>query len=160
MEHAPMMKETVDPPVEWLCPPYRISTDPAQLDITAIHAFLTRSSWAAGIDRGTVQQSVAHSLNFGLYHGETQIGFARLVTDYATFGYLCDVYVLEAYQQAGLGRWLMACCQAHPLWNRLRRVMLVTSTAPWLYEKLGYTPVNRENFVWQQVQPDIYTGTR
>jgi len=103
---------------------------------------------------------VKHSLNVGLYHGETQIGFARLVTDFATFGYLCDVYVLEAYRQAGLGRWLMACCQAHPLWQRLRRVMLVTSTALSLYEKLGYTPVNRENVVWQQVQPDIYTTPR
>lgn len=91
-----------------------------------------------------------------MYHGTRQIGFARLVTDYATFGYLCDVYVLEAHQKGGLGLWLAECCQAHPLMATLRRIMLVTSTAPWLYEKVGYSAINCPDFVWQIARPDIY----
>ncbi|KMJ46469.1 histone acetyltransferase [Xenorhabdus khoisanae] len=134
----------------------QVSTDKSLLDITAIHQFLTRSRWAEGIDLETVRTAIENSLTFGLYKDKTQIGFARLVTDFATFGYLCDVYVLEEYQKQQLGRWLMTCCQSHPLIQRLRRIMLVTSTAPWLYEKFGYSPVNRENGVWQIVRPDIY----
>lgn len=92
---------TIPAPREWRRADYLVSTEPSLLDIDAIHAFLTRSSWAEGIDKETVRQSLSHSLCFGLYHGTRQIGFARLVTDYATFGYLCDVYVLEAHQKAG-----------------------------------------------------------
>ncbi|CAI0830265.1 Uncharacterized protein conserved in bacteria [Serratia entomophila] len=143
-------------PMHWRQADYLISTDVARLDIDAIHAYLTRSSWAEGIDKDTVRLSIANSLCFGLFDGERQIGFARLVTDYATFGYLCDVYVLEEHQGNGLGLWLAECCQAHPLMARLRRIMLVTSTAPWLYEKVGYTALNREDFVWQIARPDIY----
>ena len=77
--------------------------------------------------------SIQNSLCFGLLDGTRQIGFARLVTDFATFGYLCDVYVLNDYQKSGLGRWLIECCHAHPLMSRLRRIMLVTDSAPWLY---------------------------
>lgn len=143
-------------PQVWRRADYLISTDVARLDIDAIHAYLTRSSWAEGIDRDTVRLSITNSLCFGLFDGDRQIGFARLVTDYATFGYLCDVYVLEAYQRRGLGQWLTECCQSHPLMARLRRIMLVTSTAPWLYEKVGYTALNREDFVWQIARPDIY----
>ncbi|MFS2224398.1 GNAT family N-acetyltransferase [Pantoea sp. B65] len=134
-----------------------VSSDNQLLDIDAIHRYLNRSSWAAGIDIDTVRLSIAHSLNFGLYHAAEQIGFARVVTDFATFGYLCDVYVLEEYQQQGLGRWLMECCHSHPLLSeKLRRIMLVTSTAPWLYEKIGYCAANQPDFVWQMVRPDIY----
>jgi len=140
----------------WQQQPYLITTDAAALDIEAIHQYLTRSSWAAGISLELVRESISHSLNFGLFDGEQQIGFARVVTDYTTFGYLCDVYVLESHQQQKLGRWLVECCQAHPTLARLRRIMLVTSTAPWLYEKLGYQAVNKENFVWQITRPDIY----
>ncbi|MBH2708417.1 GNAT family N-acetyltransferase [Serratia marcescens] len=147
---------TIPAPLEWRRADYLVSTEPSLLDIDAIHAFLTRSSWAEGIDKETVRQSLSHSLCFGLYHGTRQIGFARLVTDYATFGYLCDVYVLEAHQKGGLGLWLAECCQAHPLMATLRRIMLVTSTAPWLYEKVGYSAINCPNFVWQIARPDIY----
>lgn len=131
---------TTPAPREWQRADYLVSTDPALLDLDAIHAFLTRSSWAEGIDKETVRQSLAHSLCFGLYHGARQIGFARLVTDYATFGYLCDVYVLETYQKSGLGLWLAECCQAHPLMATLRRVMLVTSTAPGSMKKWAIAP--------------------
>lgn len=135
---------------------FTVTTDPSLFQIAAIHHFLSRSSWAPGIDEETVRLSVENSLCFGLFDGTGQIGFARLVTDYATFGYLCDVYVLDEYQKMGLGRWLIECCHAHPVLSRLRRIMLVTDSAPWLYEKLGYTPLNRPDFVWQINRPNIY----
>ncbi|MDX7986055.1 GNAT family N-acetyltransferase [Xenorhabdus sp. 12] len=141
----------------WVKEEYQVSTDKSLLNITAIHQFLTYASgWADGIDHETVKRSIENSLTFGLYKDKVQIGFARFVTDFATFGYLCDVYVLEEYQKQKLGRWLIECCQAHPVIQRLRRIMLVTSTAPWLYEKFGYAPVGAEHYVWQIVRPDIY----
>jgi len=107
---------------EWNKEGYLISTDENKLDLAAIHRYLTTSTWAAGIDEETVNASIQNSLNFGLYHQSEQIGFARLITDYATFAYLCDVYVLDAYQGNGLARWLMACIHAHPVFERLRRI--------------------------------------
>lgn len=132
-----------------------VSTDRKKLDVQAVHHYLTRSSWAKGIDIDTVSASIENSLNFGLYQNECQIGFARLITDYATFAYLCDVYILEKYQGEGLGRWLMECIHSHPIFEKLRRIMLFTTTAPWLYEKFGYEPVNRENYAWTITRPDI-----
>lgn len=142
---------------EWRKNDYLVSTDRAKLDLQAIHQYLTRSTWAKGISLETVTTATENSLNFGLYQNETQIGFARLITDYATFAYLCDVYVLEEYQGEGLGKWLMECVHAHPVFEKLRRIMLFTTTAPWLYEKLGYEPVNKENYAWTITRPDIYT---
>lgn len=141
---------------EWHMNEYMISTDPEKLDVQAVHQYLTRSTWAKGIDLETVVASIGNSLNFGLYHNDSQTGFARLITDYATFAYLCDVYVLEQYQGEGLGKWLMACIHDHPVFEKLRRIMLFTTTAPWLYEKFGYEPVNRENYAWTITRPDIY----
>jgi Acetyltransferase (GNAT) family. len=136
--------------------PFTVTTDPAFFQLESIHHFLTQSSWAAGIDAETVRVSIQHSLCFALLDGTRQIGFARLITDYATFGYLSDVYVLDEYQKQGLGRWLVECCHAHPLMSRLRRVMLVTDSAPWLYQKVGYNPLNKKDFVWQIHRPHIY----
>lgn len=141
---------------EWCKEDYLITTDAEKQDITAIHRYLTRSTWAAGIDRETVAISVQNSLNFGLFHQGAQIGFARFVTDYATFAYLCDVYVLETYQGQKLGKWLIACCHAHPLFEKLRRIVLFTSTAPWLYAQAGYVPINRPDYTWTIARPDIY----
>ncbi|WP_249430596.1 GNAT family N-acetyltransferase [Enterobacter kobei] len=126
--------------------------------VQAIHQYLTRSTWAKGIRLDIVSSSIENSLNFGVYHNGNQIGFARLITDYATFAYLCDVYILEDYQGEGLGRWVMECIHSHPVFEPLRRIMLFTTTAPWLYEKFGYEPVNRENYAWTITRPDIYTG--
>ena len=142
---------------EWRENNYLVSTNSEKLDVQAVHQYLTRSTWAQGISLETVTASIENSLNFGVYHDGSQIGFARLITDYATFAYLCDVYVLEEYQGEGLGRWLMECVHAHPLFEKLRRIMLFTTTAPWLYEKLGYEPVNKENYAWTITRPDIYT---
>lgn len=146
----------MDKPQRWQKEGYSVTTDASRFDIAAVHAYLTRSSWAAGIDKETVRRAIANSLCFGLFDEEKQVGFARLITDYATFGYLCDVYVLETHQKSGLGLWLMECVQAHPLLSRLRRIMLVTNSAPWLYQKIGYAPINTPDFVWQINRPDIY----
>ncbi|MEB6537855.1 GNAT family N-acetyltransferase [Serratia plymuthica] len=141
---------------QWRRDEYLIDTDKSELNLAFTHAFLTTSSWASGISQETVQLSIDNSLCFGLYHHRQQIGFARLVTDYATFGYLCDVFVALDYQGRGLARWLMDCTLEHPLLQRLRRVMLVTGTAPWLYQKVGYEALNRQDYVWHIVRPDIY----
>ncbi|WP_368888379.1 GNAT family N-acetyltransferase [Morganella morganii] len=141
---------------EWHYQHYTVTTDITKLDTGKIHDYLTHSAWAEGSSRELVNESILNSLCFGLFAGTEQIGFARVVTDGVTFGYLCDVYIIDEYQKQGLGRWLMECCQSHPVMNRLRRIMLVTSSAPWLYEKSGYSPINRENYIWQIVRPDIY----
>lgn len=133
-----------------------IDTDPARLDIPLIHALLTRSTWAAGIDVDTVRTSIEHSLCFGLYQGRDQIGFARVVTDYATFAYLCDVFVVDGLRGQGLGRWLIESCTRHPILQKLRRVMLTTYTAPWLYARCGFEAINRGDFVWHISRPDVY----
>lgn len=155
-DHWTGIKMSISAIYEWREKNYLISTDSEKLDIPAVHNYLTRSTWAKGIDVETVTASTKNSLNFGIYHNDTQIGFARLITDYATFAYLCDVYVLEEYQGDGLGRWLMECIHRHPVFEKLRRIMLFTTTAPWLYEKFGYEPVNKENYAWTITRPDIY----
>lgn len=141
---------------EWHDRHYTVTTDITRLDIDKIHLYLTHSAWAEGINQELVSTSILNSLCFGVFAGREQIGFARVVTDGVTFGYLCDVYIIDEYQKQGLGFWLMECCQSHPVMNRLRRIMLVTSSAPWLYEKSGYSPVNKENYIRQIVRPDIY----
>lgn len=121
---------------------YEVSTDPARLDVGAIHQFLAfESYWAQGLARAVLEKSLAHSLNFGLYHGPRQIGLARVVTDYATFGYLADVYVHTDFRGQGLGQWLMSCVVAHPDLQTLRRFSLVTRDAQGLYAQFGWTPL-------------------
>lgn len=141
---------------QWQKDNYLISTDPEKLNVQAVHHYLTRSTWAKGIDLETVSVSIQNSLNVGIYQENHQIGFARLITDAATFAYLCDVYVLEEHQGDGLGKWLMECIHGHPVFEKLRRIVLFTTTAPWLHEKFGYQPVNRENYAWAINRPDIY----
>src|SRR4249920_3350231 len=91
-----------------------ISTDPSRFDLDVIHGYLSRSYWSPGIPRETVERSIAGSLCFGAFDGQRQIGFARVVTDRATFAYLADVFVLEEYRSRGLGRWLVSSVMAHP----------------------------------------------
>ncbi|MBC6700518.1 GNAT family N-acetyltransferase [Hymenobacter puniceus] len=122
---------------------FTISTDPARLDLVGIHAYLSLESyWAKGIPIETVKQAIANSLPFGLYSPEGQLaGFARVVTDYATFAWLCDVFVLPAYQGKGLSKWLMEVVWAHPQLQNLRRRMLATLDAHGLYEQFGFAPL-------------------
>jgi GNAT superfamily N-acetyltransferase len=120
---------------------YSIVCGAPAVDVEAVHAFLTRSYWAAGISRELVARAVAGSLCFSLYHADRQIGFARVVTDRATYGYLADVYVLECQRGRGLGRWLVATVLAHPELQGLRRMSLVTRDAHPLYTEFGFRPL-------------------
>jgi GNAT superfamily N-acetyltransferase len=117
---------------------YSITTDPRKLDLEAIHAFLSRSFWAEGIPKETMARAIANSLCFGLFDGESQVGFARVVTDRATYAYLCDVYVLEPHRGRGLGKWLIETVMAHSDLQGLRRFQLVTRDAHSLYSRHGF----------------------
>ena len=137
---------------------YEISSEPARLDIDAIHAYLTRSYWSPGIPRDVVARAVAHSLCFGVYRagGSEQIGFARVVTDHATFAYLCDVYVLEEHRGHGLGKRLMRTFMEHPAVTGARRVMLATRDAHGLYRQYGFVDTTGNVNLMEIVRPDIY----
>ena len=135
---------------------FEITTDISRVDVDAVHAYLTRSYWAEGIPRAIVAKAIASSLCFSLFEGGRQIGFARVVTDCATFAYLCDVYVLEEYRGRGLGKWLMRELLTHPDLQGVRRFMLVTRDAHGLYEPLGFrSPENPARYM-EIVKRDIY----
>ena len=141
---------------EWHRGGYYISTDKNRLDLAVIHAFLTRSYWAAGIPIETVKKSLEHSLNFGVYREGEQVGFARVITDYATFAYIGDVFILEDYRGQGLSKWLMQVIADHPELQGLRRWVLLTRDAHELYRKTRFTePVNPERYM-EKVFPDVY----
>lgn len=120
---------------------YSVSTDPALLDHDAIFAAITRMYWAQGRTREVMERAIANSLCFGLYHGREQIGFARVITDMATFAYLADVYVLEAHRGNGMGKFLIETLTTHPDLAGLRRMLLVTRDAHRLYRQYGFTPL-------------------
>lgn len=117
---------------------FTISTDPARLDRDAIVDFLTRAYWAKGRPRERTERALANSLVFGLYDGEQQIGLARVVSDYAVFAYLCDVFIHEDYRAHGLGKWLMETVHNHPDLQGLRRWTLATRDAHELYRQFGW----------------------
>jgi GNAT superfamily N-acetyltransferase len=134
--------------VQWERDGYVISTDPERLDLEAIHAFLRTAYWSPNVPRDVVERSIAHSLNFGLYDEDgAQVGFARVVTDRAAFGYLADVYVLEPHRGRGLGRWLVETVLAHPDLRGLRRIVLGTADAHSLYERYGFRPANADRIM-------------
>ena len=135
---------------------FTVSTDPARLDVDAVHAFLTTSYWAEGIPRETVERSLRNSLCFGLYEEDRQIGLARVITDGATFGYLCDVYVLPEVRGRGLGTWLMECVMAHPDLQGLRRFSLVTRDAHELYRPVGFQEIRNPEQHMEIVRPGLY----
>ncbi len=116
-----------------------ISTDPARLDLDAIYAYLSRSYWAQGRPREMVARSLQHSLCFGLYAGEKQIGLIRVVSDLTLFAYLCDVYVLEEYRGQGLAKWLLRCVMDYPDLASIRFWSLRTRDAHGLYRQFGFT---------------------
>jgi GNAT superfamily N-acetyltransferase len=146
-------------PTEWKQNEFVVSTDPARLDVTAIHAFLTRAYWSEQIPREVIERAVRHSLCFGLFEGNAQIGLARVVTDYATFAYLCDVYVRESHRGRGLGKWLIECVMAHPQLQGLRRFNLVTRDAHGLYARHGFQSLAKPENHMERHKPDIYKTT-
>ena len=117
---------------------FLISDDPAKLNIDAICDFLSRAYWADKRPRDVIEKSIRFSMNFGVYDGNRQIGFARVVTDRATFAYLCDVFIHEEYRGHSLGKWVMECILAHPDLQGIRRWCLVTRDAHGLYNQFGF----------------------
>lgn len=116
-----------------------LSTNPNKLDVDAIHHFLaTKAYWCLNIPKETVQKSIENALCFGIYDGNQQIGFARVISDFATIGYLGDVYILEDYRGKGLSKWLMETIMSHPELQGLRRWILLTGDAHGLYEQFGW----------------------
>jgi GNAT superfamily N-acetyltransferase len=141
---------------------YEISTDPARPDVAQIHRWLSQESyWAKGVPRDVVERSLAHSLNFGIHHAhDGQVGFARVITDRATFAYLADVFVLEAHRGKGLSKLLMAAVMAHSDLQDLRRWLLATWDAHGLYAQFGFTPLEKPERIMERVDPEVYTRAR
>jgi GNAT superfamily N-acetyltransferase len=139
---------------------YEISTDRARLDLRAIHAYLARSYWSPGIPFEIVERAANNSLCFGVYENAsaTQAAFTRVVTDYATFAYLCDVYVLEEHRGRGLSKWMMREVMAHPAVAGARRAMLATRDAHGLYSQSGFTVAGGAGNLMEIVRPDIYAS--
>ncbi|HTJ13888.1 MAG TPA: GNAT family N-acetyltransferase [Dinghuibacter sp.] len=136
---------------------YILSTDKSLLDVDAIHHFLAAESyWAKHIPRALVERAIDHSICFGLYHGDAQVGFARVITDQATFGYLADVYVLAGHRGRGLSKWMMEMIMAHPDLQGLRRFMLATRDAHKLYAQFGFAPVANPEPLMQINHVDPY----
>ena len=120
---------------------FTISTDPARLNIDAIADMLTRAYWAKGRTREVIARYLQYSLTFGVFEGNRQIGLARVVSDYTTFAWLCDVFIHEDFRGLGLGKWLLETVHSHPDLQGLRRWMLATRDAHGLYEQYGWTPL-------------------
>lgn len=144
-----------------LYPNYCISTYKEDLDVRLIHDYLSNKSyWAKNIPLAVVQKSIEGSFCFGVYHNKQQVGFARLVTDCATFAYLADVFILDAYRGKGLSKWLMQVIHTHPEVQGLRRWLLGTRDAHTLYEQFGWTRFSEEQSerFMQLHNPDVYSN--
>ena len=144
--------------MEWKRDGFRISTEKAELDRGVIHEFLRNSYWAKGIPRETVDRSIENSLCFGLYDGVRLVGFTRVISDRATFGYLSDVFVLESHRGKGLATWFMETVMALPDLQGIRRWMLATADAHGLYRKVGFTALSRPERIMERLRPNAYTS--
>ena len=129
---------------------FTISTDPARLDMDAVCDFPTRAYWALGRPRERTERAFANSLVFGVYDGEKQIGLARVVSDYAVFAYLCDVFIHEDYRAHGLGKWLIETVMSHPDLQGLRRWTLATRDAHELYRQFGWNDLQSPD-KWMEI---------
>jgi len=136
---------------------FTITTDKSKMDIVAIHDFLSKySGWSDTIPFDRVKTSIDNSLNFGLFHNDKQIGFARIISDFSTIAYLGDIYVLDTYRGQGLSKKLMNVVIEHPNLQGLRRWILLTSTADWLYEKYGFTKLPKPELYMELFDPNVY----
>ncbi|MBN1240468.1 MAG: GNAT family N-acetyltransferase [Gammaproteobacteria bacterium] len=146
--------------MSWVSGTFTVSCDPAKLDHAVIAEFLASSYWAKGIPRTIVEKSLEHSLCFALLDRERQVGFARVISDYATIAYLADVFVLPEYRGRGLAKWLMECIISHPELKGLRRWILATRDAHSLYEKFGFLPLEKPEIFMELHNPNVYgTGS-
>ena len=142
--------------MNWQRADYILTDDRSQLDLDAVCAWLQGSYWAAHRSRELIEKSIAHSVCFGLFHGGGQVGFARAVTDHATFAYLCDVIIAPEHRGQGLGKWIMECVLAHPDWAAATLV-LRTRDAHGLYERFGFERteyLRRSPGDWAKAQPE------
>jgi GNAT superfamily N-acetyltransferase len=164
-EGLAMLGDAVDgAPREWRRGGFAISTDKSRLQLDVVHAYLARSYWAERIPREVVERSIAGSLCFGLYaidggsppSSEHQVGFARLVTDGATFAWVSDVFVLEEWRGRGLAKWLMQTMGAMPELAGLRRWILATRDAHELYRQVGFTPLAEAARYMERLDRDVY----
>ena len=131
---------------EWKRGEFLISTDQQRLNIPFVHEFLSSQSyWAKGRNRELVERSIENSLSFGVFHDNEQIGFARVVTDYATFAWLADVFIIDTYRGQGLGRWLVEVITSHPKLQGFRRWLLATRDAHELYRQVGFSELAEPN---------------
>lgn len=136
---------------------YEISTDTHRLNVEVIHNFLAEESyWSPGIPRAIVERAIRNSLCFGVYQGAAQVGFARVVTDKATFALLADLFILGAHRGKGLSKWLMQCVIAHEDLQGLRRLLLLTSDAHGLYRQFGFKELGNPSRFMEVLRQDIY----
>lgn len=137
---------------------YFVSDNENLLDITVIHEFLSQSYWAKSIPLSTMQKAIDNSLTFGVYirNNNQQVGFARVITDEATFAYLADVFILEDHRKQGLSKSLVSYILKHPKLQGLRRMVLVTADAHELYKQHGFSPLNQPSGFMEIWQPEIY----
>lgn len=140
----------------WSRPPFSVSTDPGTFDLDVIHGYLARSYWSPQIPRDIVARAISNSLCFGLFRDAAQIGFARIISDRATFAYLADVFVLEEWRGQGLSKFMMECISSHPDLQGLRRWMLSTADAQGLYAQFGFRPISTAERLMEIVDPDLY----
>jgi len=143
-------------PIELVRGEYLISTDRSRIDVAAVHAFLSQSYWSPGIPEDVVRRGIAGAVCFGMYHGHAQVGFARVITDQATYAYLADVYVLEAHRGRGLAKWLMEVIMSHPALQGLRRFALSTRDAHALYRQFGFEVVANPERQMEIMRRNIY----
>lgn len=137
---------------------YLISDDRLKINLDFVHQYLSQESyWAQNIPVEVVKRSIEGSLSFGIYQSGKQVGFARVVSDKATFAYLADVFITEEHRGKGLGKWLMVTIHAHPKLQGLRRWMLGTRDAHSLYAKFGWTPLPTPDRFMQLHNPDVYS---
>src|SRR5215217_1920030 len=142
--------------MQWTRNDYFITTDKSQMDVAFVHRFLKTSYWAENIPYETVQRSIEGALCFGVFHNNIQVGFARAITDSATFAYIADVFISEAFRGRGLSRWLMEVILAHPQLQGLRRILLATRDAHGLYKKVGFTSITNPEPWMQLHNPNVY----
>lgn len=148
-----------DLPRQWARDEFVISTNRSNLDLELVHAQLTSSYWASGMPRSTLERAVENSLTFGVYRADQQIGFARVITDLATYAYLSDVFIVEAFRGRGLAKWLIECILAHPDLQGLRRFALFTRDAQGLYQRYGFgAPQGRSTYL-ERYEPNVYATT-
>ncbi|WP_282609955.1 GNAT family N-acetyltransferase [Pelagibius sp. Alg239-R121] len=144
--------------MDWRRDEYWLTTDSTVFDMDVLFRFISEESyWARGIPRSTFDKALRNSLSFGLFDGEHQIGFARVVSDFATMAYLGDVFIRDDYRGRGLSKWMMECILSHPDLLGLRRWMLATADAHELYRKFGFTPLRAPEKFMERHNSDVYT---